>query len=553
MTHFSYIKYLVIVGFMFLFSCDKVKIEPVETYPDPPKALVKFLQEAPVPSIGVGGSIVTFKVQGLENKKPNEFTFYINQEPAEVIEVGTNTVKVKVPFTATTGGCAILINGEYYFGPTFTIRGSVSIDPSFDISGSSTNGAINGIIPIGSEYLVYGNFTNYGNKSSEAEPINSIVRINANGSFVSRFVKGQGFNGLVNDIIPVNDQYLVAGSFSKVDKMENINGLVRLNGDGTLDTNKVDIIDANPDSSLYNPDAGKMMVSHFNGGVGSGEPRRLFYDGIGKIVCVGNFKTYLSTFYERSTKDRPYLDVLDVYQIMRMDINGAFDSTYNLDKSRTPPRGYSGGNGYVFDAIQLSNGKTILVGNFTRFNDQAANYITCIEPQNGKVDAGFNSGNGADGPITRITYNSVTNKILLSGNFKTYKGVPADGVVMINEDGSIDPSFKFGRLGEGLVTYAGQLKDGRIIVSGTFNSYDNPDPNNPGTYEKIIRPGLMILHPDGSLVENCNNFGLFRGQINSFIEFPESLGTLPIILVGSFDRFNGKEVGNIVKFFIKKY
>jgi hypothetical protein len=78
------------------------------------------------------------------------------------------------------------------------------------------------------------------------------------------------------------------------------------------------------------------------------------------------------------------------------------------------------------------------------------------------------------------------------------------------------------------------------MVSGSFTKYNN-----------IIRPGFLILNPDGSLAAGYNNMGLFRGTINGFVELPSSGGMPAVMLVGNFDRFDNKEVGNIVKFRIE--
>jgi hypothetical protein len=157
------------------------------------------------------------------------------------------------------------------------------------------------------------------------------------------------------------------------------------------------------------------------------------------------------------------------------------------------------------------------------------------------VDPTFNTGNaGADGSIYRVTYNSTSGKILLTGNFKNYNGQPANGVVMIDTNGERDASFNFGSLEGGIANYAGQLKNGKIMVSGTFTKYNN-----------VVRPGFMILNADGTLASGYNNTGLFRGFINDFVELTSSGGIPAVMIVGDFDRFDNKEVGNIVKFRIE--
>ncbi|MGN6402109.1 MAG: DUF5008 domain-containing protein [Flavisolibacter sp.] len=525
---------LSILSSILFFSCVKSKFEPVEHYPDPPPTLVKFLDGAPNPAIGTEGSVVTFKVNGLKGKE-GQFRFFINQTEAEVVEVEENTVKVKVPANASSGGAAVLINGEYYFGPTFTVRGKVSIDPLFKTDAYRSNGVISGIIKAsGSDYLIYGGFNDYNNKATTDKPITGIALINKDGAYSgSQLAMGEeGLNGLVNSVIfTSSSKYLVAGSFTKYDTVSNINNVLRLNSDGSLETMEVDVI--NPDPVNF-PNDDKATVPSFNGGT-LGPVSKMFYDNQGRVIVVGNFFGHISTFYERSTKTGPYLDRVQASQIIRMNNDGSFDSSFNFNKAAG--KSYAAGNGFVYDAVQLSNGKLILVGNFTTFSGSAANYITGINMEDGLPDPDFNAGGaGADGAITRITYNKNTQKLLLTGSFKHYNGQAVNGVVMINEDGSIDPDFNFKAIEGGFPNFAGQLNNGKIIVSGSFTKYDT-----------VIRPGIVILNADGTLAEGYNNIGLFRGAITGLIETPAEAGVPTVILVGEFDRFDNKQVSNIVK------
>lgn len=524
---------------VFFNACKKTPVEPVEVYPNPPAALVKFLDGGPSPAIGSEGSIVTYKVNGLKGKE-GQFKFFINQIEAEVVSVGENEVKVKVPSYASTGGCAILINNEYYFGPTFRVRGKVSIDPLFNADLYRSNGPILGIFKNSDDrYLAYGSFTDYANQASTVNAITGIALLDKDGQYLdvaSQLKLGKlGFNGTVSQVIQLpDDRYLVSGSFSKYDTIGNINHIARLNSDGSLETMEVDVINPDP---VNDPDGGKAMVPAFNGGVLGGTGTKIFYDGTtGYTTAIGNFNRYITTFYERSTKEGPFLDLIKANQLVRMKEDGAYDSSFNYNPATNSS--YQGGNGYVYDAVQLDDGSLIVTGNFTTFHGNTVNYLTRINTADGSVDATFNAGgSGADGSISRITYNRTTGKILLTGNFKHYNGQPVNGVVMINADGSIDNSFAFRALEGGFPNYAGQLNNGKIIVSGSFTKYDN-----------IVRPGLLILNADGSLASGYNNMGLFRGSISDFIEVPSSNGVPAVIIVGSFDRFDQKEVANIVKF-----
>lgn len=528
---------------MLFFACEKTKLEPVETYPDPPVPLVKFLDGSPSPAIGNEGSIVTFNVTGLKGKE-GQFSFYINQTQAEVVEVSENTIKVKVPANASSGGSSVLINGEYYFGPNFNVRGKISIDPLFNPDAFRANGAIQGIIKRtdGTSYLIYGNFSDYKNQASATNKITGIALLNADGDYLpvaSQLKMGNfGFNGTISSMTQLPDgKYLVSGNFSRFDTVGNINNITRLNSDGTLEVMVADVINPDP---VTNPNGGQAIVPAFNGGIRGGSGTKTFYNtNNGKITAVGNFFSHVSTFYERSTKEGPFLDLVESRQLLRMHSNGAFDSAFNFNTATN--KSFDGANGAILDAVQLADGKIIAVGNFTTFNGATVNNIVRISEVNGLIDPSFNAaGSGADGRINRITLNKSTGKILLVGSFKHYNGQPANGVVMINPNGQVDPAFSFRSIEGGIPNFAGQLSNGKLLVTGSFTKYDG-----------IVRPGMLVLNPNGSLAAGYNNLGLFRGVVNDFVELTSAGGIPAVMMVGNFDRFDNREVGNIVKFRIE--
>jgi Domain of unknown function (DUF5122) beta-propeller/Domain of unknown function (DUF5008) len=528
-------------------SCTKQTVEPSEVYPDPPAVLVKFLDGGPYPATCSEGSIVKFNVNGLKGKE-GQFKFFVHLTEAEIITVEENAITVKVPLGASSGAANVLINGQYYFGPTFVIKGKLAIDASFNTDAYVSNGEIKGIFlrADATSYFLYGRFSNYQNSATVANPITNMAIVDLNGAYKAvadqMKVGKTGISGSLNGVIQQSSgQYLLGGSFSSYDTTSGMNNVTRLTSSGVLETQVVDII--NPDPVNF-PNDGQATVASFNGGTLGGEVTKMFLNSTtGDVTVVGNFAGHVSTFYERSTKTGPFVDLVKVRQLIRMKSTGAFDSSFNFNFATK--EGYEGGNGCIYDAVQLNDGKIILAGNFTTYNGTTANYIVRINATNGLVDATFNPGGvGADGPVNKIRYNATTNKLLLVGDFKKYNGQEANGVAMINPDGSTDASFRFGKATGGIPTFAAQLNNGKILIAGSFSHYNYnyltaPDKN-------IVRPGFMVLESNGSLALGYNNTGLFRGVINDLVQITIN-GTPGVILVGDFDRFDGKTVGDIVK------
>ncbi len=516
-------------------SCKKESVIQDDPYKGGKESLgVKFFGDEPDPNAGAPGDEVTFSIRGLA-KYEGKFEFLINETKAELVTFSDSTLTVKIPLNASTGGTTLLLEGQSFFGPKFTVQGKVSIDPAFKaINGA--NGAINDIIstPDGG-YLLVGGFTNFESQAP-AIPVNHIVAISNDGVFQNTLLSKLGSNG---SILSVNQlpsgKYIVAGSFNNYNKRTGMNGITRLNSNGSLDTTIVQVINAVPDR----PALGYDTVAAFNGGVVGG-----LFGGVSKsfvrnnkITLLGRFEYYASYYYPRSTRDFKVTDLTRMAQFVRLKENGEMDSTFNYDP--TTKQGYAGSNGPVNDAFMQSDGKIVAVGTFSTFNGIQANNIVRLN-DDGSIDQSFAVGTGADGPINSVSYNSVTGRIMLSGNFKVFNGKPYNGVVMLNANGSVDESFKFGQPAGGVPNYAVQLNNGKVIVSGDFSTYNN-----------IVRQGFMILGQDGALAPGYNNTGAFQGRITKMVQTTSALGYPAVLLVGDFSKFDNQKAGGIVRVEIK--
>lgn len=533
---------------MTLFSCKENDIIGESPYSKGPQPLVHFKDARPVPEEGKTGEEVTFAVTGL--KESADYTFYLNQTEAEVVSVTDTTVTIKVPQNASSGAASVVVDGQAYYGPVFTVEGKVSIAPSFEAY-KGANMAINQIInnPATGYYIIVGNFTDYqgvaaasANSDGDQKYVNHIAAISYTCKFLDgRLNAGKGANGTVYTIArsPVAGDLFIGGSFSTYNVRDGIYNVTRLNANASLDSMEVELINLDPENT---PNAGKDTVATFNGGIEGGlypSVIKLFYDEpTDEVIVVGNYTKYLNTYYPRSTKGGKIVHFYEMNQLIRLHADGSLDSTFNYNP--TTNSSAVGGNGFIIDAVRTPGGKIIIVGNFTTFNGKTVNRICRIDDKTGEVDLSFNIGSGADGSISQITYNEVTEKFLLTGAFHHFNGVPANGVVMLNADGSVNMNFKFGETTRGRANYAGQLDNGLILVSGRFLKYND-----------VVRSGFMILNPDGTLADGYNNTGAFVGQINQIVASETTMNEPGVILVGRFSLFNNRPVNNIVKIALK--
>lgn len=105
---------------------------------------------------------------------------------------------------------------------------------------------------------------------------------------------------------------------------------------------------------------------------------------------------------------------------------------------------------------------------------------------------GFNYGYGANEEVYSIKSQS-DGKIIIVGNFTAYNGVSCNRIARLNTDGSIDKAFNIG-LGANKVVKSAEIQaDGKIVIIGEFSSFDN----NHRSY-------IARLKSDGSLDNGFN-------------------------------------------------
>ncbi len=76
-------------------------------------------------------------------------------------------------------------------------------------------------------------------------------------------------------------------------------------------------------------------------------------------------------------------------------------------------------------------------------------------------------------------------------NLPTYNGTTSNKIIRLNSDGSIDTSFNIGTGFNGYVRTIILQPDGKILVSGAFNSYNGTTSNR-----------IICLNSDGSIEED---------------------------------------------------
>ncbi|WP_428223917.1 T9SS type A sorting domain-containing protein [Flavobacterium sp.] len=300
-----------------------------------------------------------------------------------------------------------------------------SKDTSFNTGTGFDRAALTSYLQTDGKLIVGGGFSNYNGNS-----IKNLVRLNTDGTIDNSFLINKRFNGSVYTISLQNDGKILAGGFffTNPDFYDN---LKRFNTDGSLDTS-------------FNIGSGFNNIT-----------RKIIVQNDGKLLIGGAF-----TLFNGSTRNR----------LVRLNSNGSLDTSFLIGNSFT--------SGTIYDIIEQTDGKIILVGDFHYSNAGVEkDYLIRLNP-NGTLDNTFLfSPDYLDG-LKSIALQP-DGKILLG--LKVYfKGTQIRiGVARLNTDGSLDTTFDnnqafiddFSAGADFKINDLEIQNDGKILVAGKFTNY----------------------------------------------------------------------------------
>ncbi|MEY3470750.1 MAG: hypothetical protein RLZZ223_100, partial [Candidatus Parcubacteria bacterium] len=212
---------------------------------------------------------------------------------------------------------------------------------------------------------------------------NFIIRLNSDGSRDTSFNVGTGFNNTVNTLTLQSDgKILVGGGFTSYQGVE-ANRIIRLNSDGSRDTS-------------------------FNMGTGfSNYVDTLALQSDGKILVGGQFTSYQG---------------VGANYIIRLNSDGSRDTSFNMG---------TGFSNYVDTLALQSDGKILVGGWFTSYQGVGANYIIRLN-SDGSRDTSFNLGTGFNDSIASLALQS-DGKILVGGYFTNYQDQLAGYLIRVGD------------------------------------------------------------------------------------------------------------------------
>ncbi|MFD2718623.1 T9SS type A sorting domain-containing protein [Hymenobacter monticola] len=216
--------------------------------------------------------------------------------------------------------------------------------------------------------------------------------------------------------------------------------------------------------------------------------------------------------------------------MLRLNANGSPDASFSV--------GTGSGGGYSQAFAVQSDGKILVAGSFTQYNGTPAAGVVRLN-SNGSVDPTFNVGTGLalGSALPSALAVQPDGKILLGGEFATFNGQPAAGLVRLNANGSVDASFASALLATSWVEGVVLQPDGKLLLNGYL---DLPG----GTIQSA---GLVRLLPDGTLDVNFVTSLFEGGDISTNTSDPAVLlqPDGKIVVGGSFTGAVGNHVARL--------
>jgi uncharacterized delta-60 repeat protein len=325
--------------------------------------------------------------------------------------------------------------------------------------------------------IIAGSFTSYN-----GVPQNRIARLNANGTLDGSFAIQSGPNDQISTLaIQPDGKIIIAGFFTSF-AGDTTRRIARLNPNGSVD-------------GTFNP---HVAFDQTNGADDAITELKLQADA--KIVIGGLFRSYrtvtrnfvarllsngtLDTSFNPGTGPDINVSALGLDGSGRVLIGGAFSTVSGqnrrgiarLNTNGTMDLSFTGtgiNGGVVYDILVIPDGRILAAGAFNFYNTTAVKNLVRINPD-GTADTSFTSSLTSSSAVFCVALQP-TGKILAGGPLATTSspGVTVQNkLARLNDNGSVDSTFKSGTGPNNDVSSITLTSDGRIIIGGTFVTYN---------------------------------------------------------------------------------
>lgn len=326
---------------------------------------------------------------------------------------------------ATINTVAIQTDGKIIIGGDFTLYNGVSrnriarlnsdgtLDTTFNVGvgfDSGYSGVQSLVVDSDGKIIVVGGFTKYNTIARK-----HIVRINTDGSIDPTFIIGTGAENPILSVATQPDgKIIIGGGFTKFNTASNVNRILRLNTDGSIDNS-------------------------FTIGTGLNDLlNTIVVQADGKIIIGGGFNTYNGT---------------TVNKLARLNADGSLDTSFLLNSST---------NNAVWCARVQNDNKIVISGLFTTFNGVEKKYLTRLNAD-GSLDYSFVTGIGANSLVRTIAL-QYNDKIVFGGTYQTFNSTSTNRFSRLMPSGFKDVNFDIGSGANNAVNSIMIQPDGHLIM-----------------------------------------------------------------------------------------
>lgn len=185
---------------------------------------------------------------------------------------------------------------------------------------------------------------------------------------------------------------------------------------------------------------------------------------------------------------------------------GASESPFNPDNDKLTDPPYittPGANNTVQSVAVQPDGKVVIGGDFSSYNTFNRSGIARLN-FDGQIDHSFDPGTGVAGFVRAVALQA-DGKILVGGGFDAVNGIPRFSIARLLTNGVVDATFNPGIGADGPVRAICVQPDGKILIGGEFLSYDGTNRtyiarlNADGRLDTSFDPGAGPSAPVNSI------------------------------------------------------
>lgn len=366
-----------------------------------------------------------------------------------------------------------------------------SLDVTFN-PGSGANGSFPCAVDCmalqtNGQIIIGGSFTTFN-----GSPSIRVARLNSDGSLDGTFVV-QADNVVSAIALQPNGKIVIGGDFYSLNGVANLAHVAQLRSDGSVDTS-------------FSPDQGNPSYPR-------GYINAVAAQQDGKVLAGGN---YYSTGHG------------SIFNLIRFATNGTLDATFNTTNHAV----------LNVSALAVQSSGQVILG-MSQVNAAGS----CLERLNtdGSVDTNFLgvvTGNAGNANLVNSIVMLPDDSFFIAGAFTSVNGYSRNGVARINADGNTATTFSPGT-GANYGAYCTAVQaDGKVLVGGSF-----------WTFNGVTRNGIVRLNEDGTVDNGFNpGRGVYTGSYpNSPIVCMASQPDGKTLIGGQFTQFNSTNINYIAR------